>query len=201
MRRVLAFFGAFNPPTVAHVELARFAMVQTGREGVVFVPSKSVYIQDEQGKDFAYDDRARLEMLQRAAEGRPWMRVTDWELRAEAQPRTYHTLCHLRDAGYAPTLLMGSDKLGELQTVWRFVEEIAREFGFVCMTRGQDACARMLAEDPYLAALAPHIRIVETPQAMRDVSSTGVRRRLSQIQALRQEVAGMVPEEILPLLL
>ena len=51
MKRVLAFFGAFNPPTVAHIELARFAMERTGRDGVVFVPSKSVYIRGEQGKD------------------------------------------------------------------------------------------------------------------------------------------------------
>ena len=111
MTRALAFFGAFNPPTVAHVELACFAMEATGREGVVFVPSKSVYIRDEQGKDFAYSDWQRLEMLRRAAASRPWMAVTDWELKAEVQPRTYETLCHLRDEGYAPTLLIGSDKL------------------------------------------------------------------------------------------
>ena len=200
MRRVLAFFGAFNPPTVAHIELARFSMEATGREGVVFVPSKSAYIRDEQGKDFAYDDRQRLRMLERAAESRPWMTVTDWEIQAETQPRTYETLCHLRDAGYAPTLLIGSDKLYELETVWRHVEDIAREFGFVCMTRGSDACAAMLREDAYLASLAPYIQIVETPEALRNISSTAVRERLSRIRALQAEVAEMVPEEIMSLL-
>ena len=200
MKRVLAFFGAFNPPTVAHVELARFAMEQTGREGVVFVPSKSVYIRGEQGKDFAYGDRKRLEMLRRAAETRPWMAVSDIEVNAEAQPRTYETLCRLRDAGHRPALLLGSDKLGELETGWRYVEEIAREFGFVCMSRGTDECARMLREDAYLATLAPHIQIVETPAALREVSSTAVRQKLSEIRALRREVAALVPEEVLPLL-
>ena len=200
MRRVLAFFGAFNPPTVAHVELARFAMEATGREGVVFVPSKSTYIRDEQGKDFAYDDGKRLEMLRTLAQSRPWMAVTDWELRCEAQPRTYETLCHLRDAGYEPTLLIGSDKLRELQTVWRHVDDIAREFGFVCMSRGTDACAAMLREDAYLSGLAPFIQIIETPEALRDVSSTAVRERLARIRALRAEVAEMVPEDILDLL-
>ena len=79
MKRVLAFFGAFNPPTVAHLDVARVAMEKTGREGVVYVPSKSVYIHDEQGKDFAYSDRQRLEMLRRAAASRPCVEVTDWE--------------------------------------------------------------------------------------------------------------------------
>ena len=99
MKRVLAFFGAFNPPTVAHVELARFAMEQTGREGVVFVPSKSVYIRGEQGKDFAYGEAERLEMLRRAVASRPWMAVSDIEFHEKAQPRTYDSLCRLRDQG------------------------------------------------------------------------------------------------------
>ena len=59
MKRVLAFFGAFNPPTVAHVESARFAMERTGREGVVFVPSKSVYIREGTCGDPAVDAAIR----------------------------------------------------------------------------------------------------------------------------------------------
>ena len=95
MKRVLVFFGAFNPPTIAHIDLARFALEKTDREGVIFVPSKSVYIEGEQGKDFAYSDVRRLAMLRAAAMSRPWMRVTDWEICADTQPRTYDTLRHL----------------------------------------------------------------------------------------------------------
>ena len=69
----LAFFGAFNPPTVAHLNLARFAMTATEAQQVIFVPSKAVYIRAEQGKDFAYTDAERLAMLRKAAESRPWM--------------------------------------------------------------------------------------------------------------------------------
>ena len=77
MKKALAFFGAFNPPTTAHLELAHYALEQTGRESVVFVPSRSAYIREEQGKDYAYSDRARLAMLRAAREKRPWMAVTD----------------------------------------------------------------------------------------------------------------------------
>ena len=200
MKRVLAFFGAFNPPTVAHIDLARFAMEQTGREGVVFVPSKAAYIRDEQGKDFAYTDVQRLGMLRAAADARPWMAVADWEITRPRQPRTYETLCHLRDEGFDAALLIGSDKLAELEHGWLHVEDIAREFGFVCMTRGDDACAEMLAGDPFLRALSPHIRLLETPQSLRGVSSTAVRSRLTEIRRLRQEIAALVPGEILGLL-
>ena len=200
MKRVLAFFGAFNPPTVAHIELARFAMEATGREGVVFVPSKSVYIRGEQGKDFAYSDRQRLDMLRRAAKTRPWMAVTDLEIHAEAQPRTYDSLCRLRDEGCEPALLLGSDKLVELESGWRHVEDIAREFGFVCLTRGGESCQKLIREDAYLRGLSGSIRVLETPEDMRDVSSTAVRRRMAQIRALRDEVAALVPPEVMPLL-
>ena len=65
MKKVLAFFGAFNPPTIAHVEMAEKAMEETGREGVVFVPSRMTYIEKEQGKNFAFGDMERLSMLTR----------------------------------------------------------------------------------------------------------------------------------------
>ncbi|MBR6221519.1 MAG: hypothetical protein IKQ80_13220 [Clostridia bacterium] len=200
MRRVLAFFGAFNPPTAAHVDLARFAMEKTGREGVMFVPSKSAYIQGEQGKDYAYSDAVRLKMLKILSGNRPWMDVTDCELTAERQPFTYETLCRLREGGLDPALLLGSDKLPELEHGWLHVEEIAHEFGIVCLTRGKDACDAMIAGDPYLRALSPYIRVLETPQDTRDVSSTRVRELMSQIQALKRQVIELVPGDILAML-
>lgn len=196
----LAFFGAFNPPTTAHLDLARFAMEKTEAEQVIFVPSRAVYICRDQGKDFAYQDEERLAMLRKAAESRPWMTVTDWEMKQERQPRTYETLCHLREEGRGATLLMGSDKLPELEKGWLHVEEIVREFGIVCLTRGRDECRRMLREDPYLNRLSDGIRVLETPEDTRRISSTEVRRRIREIRRLEEELAGMIPPEIRPML-
>ena len=81
-----------------------------------------------------------------------------------------------------------------------FVEDIAREFGFVCLTRGGDACAEMIAGDAYLSRLSPYIEIVETPEALRNVSSTAVRQHMAQIRALQGEIERMVPQAVLPLL-
>ena len=200
MISALAFFGAFNPPTAAHLGLARFALESTGREKAVFVPSRADYIRSDQGKDFAYGDEQRLAMLRRAAESRPWMAVTDCELRLEHQPRTYETLCRLREAGYDAALLMGSDKLPELEHGWKHVEEITREFGIVCLTRGKDECSRMIREDPYLRTLAPYIRVLETPEETRNISSTQVRRLVREIREKREELERLAPPEILSLL-
>ncbi len=201
MNRSLAFFGAFNPPTSAHLSLARFAMERTGAEQVIFVPSRAAYIREDQGKDFAYSDEQRLTMLRTAAASRPWMRVYDGEIRQDEQPRTYTTLCRLRDEGLTASLLMGSDKLPELEKGWRHVREIAEEFGIVCLTRGSDECERMIREDPYLKTLAPYIRVLETPEETRNVSSTAVRQRVKQIREASEAIAEMVPAEIVPLVI
>ena len=200
MISALAFFGAFNPPTAAHLGLARYALEASGREKAVFVPSRADYIRSDQGKDYAYGNGQRLAMLRRAAESRPWMDVTDYELRLDHQPRTYETLCFLREAGYDAALLMGSDKLPELEHGWKYVEKITREFGIVCLTRGKDECGRMLRENPYLRTLAPYIRVLETPAETRNVSSTQVRRLVREIREKQAELERLVPPEILPLL-
>ena len=80
------------------------------------------------------------------------------------------------------------------------MEDIAREFGFVCMSRGADECEAMIRQDPYLSTLSDYIQVVESSDLLRGVSSTAVRQRLSRIRALRREVRPLVPEEILPLL-
>jgi len=192
----LAFFGAFNPPTTAHLELARFALEALGAEQVVFIPSKTVYIREAQGKDYAYTDGERLAMLRKAAETRPWMAVSDWEMRQERQPRTYETLCHLREEGSPAKLVIGSDKLPELEHGWLHTREIVQEFGIVCLERGGDECEEMIRKDPYLRTLADGIRVLKTPAETRGISSTEVRRRVREIRRLETELKEMVPPEI-----
>ncbi len=201
MHKTLAFFGAFNPPTKAHICLAEFAMRETGRESVLFVPSKSAYIRGFQHKDLAFPDEERLAMLDRIAESRPWMQATDIEMREETQPRTYQKLCALREWGIPATLLLGSDKLCELDSKWLHVPEICWEFGIVCLTRGRDECERVIQDSPLLRKLSRFIEVVETPEEFREVSSSEVRKLLLQDPVPENELRRTVPEEILPMLL
>ena len=196
MKKVLAFFGAFNPPTQAHLELADFAWRETGREGVSLVPARTDYIRNDQGKDAVYSNEEREEMLRRLAESRPWIRVCDWELHQAEQPRTYRTLCHLREEGYEPSLLMGSDKLRELSSGWKHVPEIAREFGIVCLARGKDSCREIIRDDPFLQEISDGILLLETPDDWKEISSTAVREILRQPGDPEGRFMELVPDEI-----
>ena len=200
MTKALAFFGAFNPPTQAHLLLADHARTATGRESVIFVPSRSAYIRNDQGKDYAYQDDVRLEMLQAASKNRPWMQVTDWEMRQASQPRTYDTLCHLRSEGIHAALLLGSDKLLELETGWLHVKEIAGEFGIVCLPRSEDDPERWLREDPFLKEIAPWVQVIPSPMEMRHISSTKVRQLIREIEEREATLKQLVPPEIFEML-
>ncbi|MCR4708565.1 MAG: nicotinate-nicotinamide nucleotide adenylyltransferase [Clostridiales bacterium] len=197
----LAFCGAFNPPTRAHLELPELALMKTGREAVVFVPSKSRYIAEDQGKDYAFSEEQRLAMLRACAEKRPWMRVWDGEIRAKRQPRTYETLCRLREEGVDASLLLGSDKLPELAHLWLHVPEIAKEFGIVCLARNSDDCVAIIAEDPFLTTLSECITLVATPPGTREVSSSQARALLREDgKEAKEALSRILPEEVLRML-
>lgn len=161
---------------------------------MIFIPSKTAYIRNDQGKDFAFSDRQRLHMLETVAADHSWMEVSDHELAAARQPRTYDTLCWLRSRGYELELLMGSDKLPELETGWRHVQEIAEEFGFAVMARNDEDVEALIAADPYLHALRPHLHIVRTPAQWQHVSSSAVRRAIAG--GCLETVSDMIPPEL-----
>ena len=194
MGRSLAFFGAFNPPTRAHIDLAEIAMKSVGAEEVIFVPSKSVYIMEDQKKGFAFSDANRIEMLAQIASNRPWMRYTDIEMKELVQPRTYNTLCRLREMGEDPTLLLGADKLPELDHLWQYVPEMAAEFGIVCMDRGDLDCEALIRESPFLTSLS--IRVVHVPDTYKEISSSRVRHCLFNLYELKEELSELLPPEL-----
>ena len=202
MTRALAFGGAFNPPTIAHIELAHYAMEAVGAECVIFIPSKSSYVLGEQGKNFSFTDSERLAMLGKIAAHRTWMRVSSFELDLDTQPRTYETLRHLREEGYAPQLLFGSDKLPELETVWRHVDGICREFGIVCLSRSGVDTEELIRRDPYLNARSGNITLIEAPPRYRDVSSSQVRELLLTLKKTpgqedaREKLRSMICPEL-----
>ena len=95
-----------------------------------------------------------------------------------------------------PSLLMGSDKLRELSTSWRYVPEIAREFGIVCLARGTDSCPEIIRNDPFLRAISDRIILPDIPDDWRGISSTAVRETLRQPENTEELFTGLVPDEI-----
>lgn len=194
MNDVLVFGGAFNPPTNAHIQLANEVRQQLNYPYVIYVPSKMSYIKHEQHKDFAFKDVVRYEMLEQIANDNYWMKVSNYEITSNTQPRTYDTLLHLKQLGYNPHLLFGSDKLIELETGWKHIEEICKEFGIVCMQRNNDDCASLIENDSYLSTLKEYITLVTTQTNYQSLSSTQIRHLF--LEKKYDEIKQYVPLEL-----
>ena len=184
MIKALAFGGAFNPPTIAHIACARYVLDTLHYEKVIFIPTKREYVLEDQKKGFSFTNEQRLSILKAIAKTNPWMVVEDYEIQSQTQPRTYTTLCYLKQQGYDVQWLCGSDKLPELQNGWKYVHELINEFGLVCMTRSHEDVETLIDSDEYLKTLKHGITVVHTPDTLQSVSSTEVRRLLQ----LRKEV-------------
>ncbi len=196
--KVLMFGGAFNPPTIAHIDLAHQVQQKLHFDKVIFVPSKMDYIANIQQKDFAYDNATRYQMLQAIARNNPWMEVSDYELNSDFQPRTYKTLQYLKSLGYTPSLLFGSDKLSELETGWKHVSELCQEFGIVCMQRNGEDCQKIIHDNPFLQKLSPYITLVQTDTRYQTISSSLIRKALAN--GNYEAVKAYIPEEITTIL-
>ena len=192
--KALMFGGAFNPPTIAHIQLAEYAKKMTKSDVVIFVPTKMTYIKNDQQKDFAFNDEVRYEMLQKIASTREWMVVSDFEIKAETQPRTYMTLLHLKDEGYACKLLFGSDKLKELKTGWMYMKEITEQFGIVCMKRRNDDFQSIMDNNPYIKSISSYIDMIDTPDDFQMISSSIVRHLFDE--GKYKEIDQLIPEEL-----
>lgn len=198
MKEVLAFFGAFNPPTDAHINLAHLAMKATGIQNVVFVPSKAEYITGTQHKGYALTDDLRLEMLYQLEMKNQWMYVSSHDIDSKTQPRTYDSLCYLRDEERweGPALLIGGDVLPKLETDWINVDKIAKEFGFVCLQRNGEDCRAYVHNDPFLSQFESSFFFVDTPAHYQTISSTFVRQRYDTALEAWRDVISIVPSEV-----
>ena len=194
--RALFFGGAFNPPTLAHIELANSVRKYLDYDKVVFVPSKDKYITTDEKKELAFSEEERYKMLRVISVSRPWMDVSDIEINSIDQPRTYHSLCALREKGYELKLLIGSDWLMNLEDGWKYVKEICKEFGIVVMTRNNDDVVKMIENNEYLKSISEYLTVIQTPDTYQDISSTKARELLNRIQEDVKQLKDIVPEEL-----
>lgn len=192
--KVLFYGGAFNPVSKAHIELANYVRESLHFDKVIFMPTKDRYIKHDEGKDFVIEESNRFKLLEEIAKKNDWMIVSDYELNCDKQPRTYETLCFLRNKGYDLKLLIGSDWLLKLNSGWKYVDEIMHEFGVILMTRNHDDIEQIIEQDEYLQQFKEYITCVNTPDIYQNISSTKIRQAI--FSSNLNELELMLPKEI-----
>ena len=203
-QKILVFCGAFNPPTVAHLHAAQLAMKSTNADALVWVPSKTDYVTHVQGKSILLGDKAKSDALAAMlyTDTGAWRAgcenqyISQYELKAMAQPKTIETLHHFQkeypDCRFR--LLVGSDKLPELETGWVNSEELLDLFGIVVLQRNADDVQGIIGSTPFLSKHKKDIEVVSPGILEQSLSATMVRDNIRKIRAMIAETQKMVPQ-------
>ncbi len=122
-RRLGLFGGAFDPPHIAHVALARAALSQLALDELRVFPTGSAWHKARPLSDAVH----RLEMARLAFDGLPGVVVDDRELRRVGPTYTVDTLRELHREHPQDTLVLviGADQADTFDQ-WRESAEIAR---------------------------------------------------------------------------
>lgn len=122
-RRLGLFGGAFDPPHVAHVALARAAVSQLALDELRVCPTGRAWHKSRPLSDAHH----RLAMAQRAFSDVPGVVVDDRELRRDGPTYTVDTLreLHLEHPQDTLVLVIGADQADTFDQ-WRESDEIAR---------------------------------------------------------------------------
>jgi nicotinate-nucleotide adenylyltransferase len=125
VKRVGLLGGAFNPPHLAHLKLARLALGHLGLDELRFMPSA---LSPHKPTPGAITDAQRLALLEAAVEGfDPRARIEPFELDRGGTSYTAETLGVLagREPDAAWILVLGSDQLPGLPH-WHRAAEVFR---------------------------------------------------------------------------
>lgn len=196
IQAVLVETGSFNPPTYMHLrmfELGREALISRGYHfaGGYMSPVNNAY-----GKQGLVHAEHRIKMCQLAVEGSSFIMVDPWEALQPTYQRTLKVLARVADAlhnvesintGVMRVLLLcGADLLESFTVpgVWLpdQVETICRDYGLVCIRRGELDLTKLILESDPLSKYKENIIIVNDFES--DISSTRVRENLSKGLAL-----------------
>lgn len=203
--RVGLYGGAFDPPHLAHVALAREAVRQLGLDRLYIVPTGQPWMKERRLTDPAH----RLAMARLAFAGLPEVVVDDCELRRQGTTYTIDTLRELQQrearrqgpCGTEWFLVMGQDLVATLPR-WQRAQELLQEVTVAVLGRPGSAAADLQADLDRVRASLPQLRCVQVHLPPSAISSTAIRERLAQAGATASQasslawLSSLVPPEV-----
>lgn len=184
MKRVVLFFGSFNPIHIGHLILANYVLEHLNFEELWFVVTPHNPFKQ---KKTLLDNQNRLHMVELALRHYPQMRASNIEFSLPQPNYTVDTLAYLQEKypSHHFSLLMGEDNLAGLPK-WKNAEVLMARYPLIVYPR--------LQEDgrPYRLAPLEGAQITRVDAPIIELSSTQIR----QMLAAGQNVRPMLPPEV-----
>jgi nicotinate-nucleotide adenylyltransferase len=204
--RVGILGGTFDPIHLGHIETARAARLALGLTAVVLVPSR---LPPHRAGEPLASPFHRFAMAALSASDCGWMSVSDHELQAPGPSFTARTLDYFRESGLRPSqmfFITGADAFAEIET-WHRYPAVLDLANFAVVSRPGIRVSALQERLPSLrqrfATAEPRItnddsqRIFLIDAQTPDISSTDVRRRLAERNAVTGLLCPLVERHIL----
>lgn len=187
-KKIIAIFGgSFNPPSIAHLNLAKQILKIKNIEKVIFMPVSTRY-----NKNGLASDEDRYNWLKCICDSEKGLEVSRVELNSKKQLYTLETLRIIQNQYKDKDIyfILGTDNLRELET-WYMPNKILEEFKIIVLERNEDSANDIIQNSKFLQKYRTSILIPKGIQKI-NISSTYIREQLM----LKKSIDGLVPEQI-----
>ncbi len=184
-QRIGLYGGSFNPIHNGHLIVARDIAERINLDQIILLPASHPPHKDA---GTLLDPAHRAAMVKLAIEGDPLFAFSDFDLKRSGPNYTIETVMHFREVlgpDVALHWLIGADSLAELIT-WRRVSDLVNACRIV--TAGRQGCTAIdwtklasVLSDEQVTLLKSGV----LPTAQVDISSSDIRRRVSEGRSIR----------------
>lgn len=197
-KKIVVIGGTFNPPTLAHIDLAKRAKTHVNADLVILVPTKSDYMKSwkkYQNSDI-YPDELRVETIKSCET--EWLKIDTCEIDGVVSGKSYDTLQYIKNKYRTDDVYfaVGTDKLNEIPRWAKSTLFLSTE-KFIVMQRNNDDINSIIENNKKLKRYSSAFTICPADKKYQWFSSTKVREFLSSSDLNEQEKAKkLVPESV-----
>lgn len=179
----IVYGGSFNPPTIAHYEIAKYILDKFPKSILYFLPTNNSY-----NKEGLKDFNLRVKMLELLCDklGKR-AKVSDFEGKLDKYYGTYYTLSNFVD----PYFVMGADNFESI-TTWINYPKIIIDFKFIIIPRDNIDINAIINSDEYLEKYKDNFIVLDDFKEV-DLSSS-VYRKTKNSSLLLKEVDEFIKE-------
>lgn len=187
MNKIGFFGGSFNPPTNAHINLARQIVDECNLDKLVFVPIGDFYKKNE-----LIEFRHRYNMLSIICNLNEKLEVSDIESNQQTNLYAIDIFKiikekHINDDVY---YIMGSDNLKKIKK-WKDYDELVAKYKYIILEREKNVFQDIIKNNDTIKQNIENYNVVSN-YIYNDISSSLVREKIRK----NMDISKLIPKEI-----
>lgn len=175
LKRIGFYGGTFNPPTKAHIEMAKKTLEELKLDKIIFMPVGDLY-----KKADLESGEHRVNMLKIACKSEEKFEVSDFEVKSKINYKA-NEIFKIISEKYAEDkifFIMGVDNLIKLP-FWVNAEELIKKYNYAILGRNDINTCEIIENNLLLNRYKENFNIVNNEKYI-DCSSTNIRKKIRE---------------------